>query len=125
MSHLNSPTDVLFRQLPLSPMRKLKAGSATPSPLASPLSPTLPVQVDEDEAEEKSKKRPEPITLSLKRRATSTPRDKVSFNITPTSIPTATAQSDSPSDNRTAVPRTSKRVGKSGTELQVHVETVD
>lgn len=37
MSHLNSPTDQKFREMPLSPMRRLKVQSAASSPAGSPV----------------------------------------------------------------------------------------
>jgi len=37
MSHMNSPTDRQFREMPLSPMRKLKLESAEQSGMTSPV----------------------------------------------------------------------------------------
>lgn len=148
MSHLNSPTDIKFRELPLSPMRKMEAGSATHSPLASPkytthhdrlAAPGARVEVEDDQ----NKRRPEPIRLSL-RRVTTSVGDGIITDRKPEFVPQEgrisvhvhTHRGTVPGEERlvsgTAVPKTSRRVDrdrrdqiKAVHELQVHVETVD
>lgn len=143
MSHLNSPTDIKFRELPLSPMRKIKPGAATPSPLVDP--PRSPEQMPDEGPVEKMKKKPGPIQLSLKRITTRIPsRSDRKQSISGSEQMTEDSvhahvfhdmgdRQESLSAESTAMPKTSRRVGngaaqggtKAYQELQVHVETVD
>lgn len=126
MSHLNSPTDTQFREIPLSPMRRLRAGSTTPSPLASPTQMS-------DDVIEKSRRKPGSLQLSLKRITARIP-DRKGFTGSDCGIVETNDQDqESKTAESTAVPTTSVSVrgghvqtgGKGFQELQVHVETVD
>ena len=144
MSHLNSPTDVKFRELPLSPMRKVKSGFVTHSPLVSPVYTTydglLAAPIDDME---KAKRSSEPIRLSLGRgegiikqsinKTGFSPQEgRISAHVREFSGDSEVGKDtcSEGSEGQMAVPKTCQRVGRTGKvemvhELQVHVETVD
>lgn len=141
MSHLNSPTDVTFRELPLSPMRKVQTGSATPSPLVSPVYTTYEGRLAAPgDRCEKAMSTSEPVRHGLRRVATAAgegviTQRKLGFMPQEGRI---SVQLKDPADEyakgseiesagstgRTAVPRARRGKAEIVHELQVHVETV-